>query len=92
MAQRTGGRVIGVIENMAGEVFGTGGGEQLAEDVGAPLLGSIPLDPRLRECADAGEPLVDADPDSETARAIQAIASTLSASRPRIRKPLPVIA
>jgi ATP-binding protein involved in chromosome partitioning len=92
MAQRTGGRVIGVIENMAGEVFGTGGGEQLAEDVGAPLLGSIPLDPRLRECADAGEPLVDADPDSEAARAIQAIASTLSASRPRIRKPLPVIA
>src|SRR5829696_6034161 len=38
MAQRTGGRVIGVIENMVGEVFGTGGGEQLAEDVGEPLV------------------------------------------------------
>jgi ATP-binding protein involved in chromosome partitioning len=84
--------VIGVIENMAGEVFGTGGGEQLAEDVGAPLLGSIPLDPRLRECADAGEPLVDVDPESETSRALMDIAAALAASRPRIRKPLPVIA
>jgi ATP-binding protein involved in chromosome partitioning len=60
--------------------------------VGAPLLGSIPLDPRLRECADAGEPLVEVDPDSETSRAIVAIAASLTASRPRIRKPLPVIA
>ena len=92
MAQRTGGRVIGVIENMVGEVFGTGGGEQLAEDVGAPLLGSIPLDPRLRACADAGEPLVDVDPGSETSQSITAIAAALAASRRGIRKQLPVIA
>jgi ATP-binding protein involved in chromosome partitioning len=92
MAQRTGGHVIGVIENMAGEVFGIGGGEQLAEDVGAPLLGSIPLDPRLRECADAGEPLVEVEPESETSQAITAIATALAGSRRGIHKPLPVIA
>jgi ATP-binding protein involved in chromosome partitioning len=91
MAQRTGGRVIGVIENMAGEIFGTGGGEELAENVGAPFLGSIALDPRLRECADAGEPLVDVDPESETSLAIAEIAAALAASRRGIRKPLPVL-
>jgi ATP-binding protein involved in chromosome partitioning len=91
MAQRTGGRVIGVIENMAGEIFGTGGGEELAEKVGAPLLGSVPLDPRLRESADTGEPLVEVDPDSETSRAITDIAASLAASRRGIRKPLPVL-
>ena len=92
MAQRTGGKVIGVIENMAGEIFGTGGGEELAENVGAPLLGSIPLDPRLRECADAGDPLVAVEPEAESSRAIVDIASALAASRRGIRKPLPVIA
>jgi ATP-binding protein involved in chromosome partitioning len=91
MAQRTGGRVIGVIENMAGEIFGTGGGEELAESVGAPLLGSIPLDPRLRECADAGDPLVAVEPESETARTIADIAASLASMRRGIRKPLPVL-
>ena len=91
MAQRTGGRVIGVVENMTGEIFGTGGGEELAEQVGAPLLGSVALDPRLRECADAGEPLVDVDPDCESSRAIAEIAAALAASRRGIRKPLPVL-
>jgi ATP-binding protein involved in chromosome partitioning len=92
MAQRTGGRVIGVIENMTGDVFGSGGGEELAEKVGAPLLGSIALDPRLRECADEGESLVTVDPDAESSRAIFEMAATLAASRRGIRKPLPVIA
>jgi ATP-binding protein involved in chromosome partitioning len=91
MAQRTGGRVVGVIENMVGEIFGAGGGRELAEKVGAPLLGSVPLDPRLRESADLGEPLVEVDPDSETSRAIAGIATTLAASRRGIRKPLPVL-
>jgi ATP-binding protein involved in chromosome partitioning len=91
MAQRTGGRVIGVVENMAGEIFGTGGGAELAETVGVPLLGSVALDPRLRECADAGEPLVEVDPDCESSRAIAEIAAALAASRRGIRKPLPVL-
>ena len=92
MAQRTGGRVIGVIENMAGEIFGSGGGAELAAEVGAPLLGTIELDPRLREASDLGEPLVDADPEAPTARAIAAIADALAASRPGIRKRLPIVA
>ena len=46
MAQKTNMRLIGVIENMTSEVFGTGGGERLAEQIGAPLLGCVPLDVR----------------------------------------------
>ena len=92
MAQRTGGRVIGVIENMAGEIFGSGGGAELAAEIGAPLLGTIELDPRLREAADLGEPLVDADPEAPTARAIVAVADAISASRPGMRKRLPIVA
>jgi len=92
MAKRTGGRVIGVVENMAGEIFGRGGGAELAAEVGAPLLGSIELDPRLREAADLGEPLVEADPEAPTSRAIAGVAEALAASRGGIRKHLPVIA
>src|SRR2546429_6391081 len=69
MAQKTNMRLIGVIENMTSEVFGSGGGERLAAELDVPLLGKIPLDARLRECGDAGEPLVLAEPQSPTARA-----------------------
>src|SRR5436305_6276794 len=61
MAQKTGMRLIGAVENMSylvgsgQELFGSGGGEALAAAIDAPLLGRIPLDPRLRESADAGE-------------------------------------
>jgi ATP-binding protein involved in chromosome partitioning len=51
MAQKTSMRLLGVVENMSGDVFGSGGGEALAEELGVPLLGTIPLDPRLREAA-----------------------------------------
>ena len=68
MAQKTNMRLIGVIENMTSEVFGTGGGERLAAQIGVPLLGKVPLDLRLRECGDEGEPLVWAEPESETAK------------------------
>ena len=81
MAQRTNTRVIGVVENMSGGVFGEGGGERLAAEIGAPLLGSVPLDARLRECGDAGEPVVLADPDSDAAQAILGIAEAVAATR-----------
>jgi ATP-binding protein involved in chromosome partitioning len=81
MAQKTGMQLLGVIENMTSDVFGTGGGERLSEQLGVPLLGTVPLDVRLRESGDAGEPLVLSDPDSEPARAIAGIARTLDASR-----------
>ena len=64
MAQKTNMRLLGVIENMSSEVFGSGGGAQLAESLGTALLGAVPLDAALREAADAGEPLVWSDPDA----------------------------
>jgi ATP-binding protein involved in chromosome partitioning len=90
MAQKTNMRLIGVVENMTSEVFGTGGGERLAAEIGAPLLGKVPLDARLRECGDEGQPLVSAEPESETSRTIVAIAEAIHAGR-RTFKPLPVL-
>jgi ATP-binding protein involved in chromosome partitioning len=81
MAQKTGMRVVGVIENMTSEVFGSGGGERLAAELRVPLLGQVPLDARVRESSDAGTPLVVDDPDSEPARAIVEIAGAIDASR-----------
>ncbi len=48
MAQKTNMRLLGVIENMSGEVFGSGGGDELAEAIEAPLLGRVPLSKRER--------------------------------------------
>ncbi len=58
MAQKTSMRLVGVVENMSGDVFGQGGGDRLADELGVPMLGRIPLDARRREAGDAGEPLV----------------------------------
>ena len=92
MAQKTGMRLIGVVENMTGDVFGSGGGERLAQELGVPVLGSVPLDPLLRECGDAGEPLMVAAPDSSSARALRAIAGEVVAlERGSILKPLTVL-
>jgi ATP-binding protein involved in chromosome partitioning len=95
MARKTNMRLLGVIENMTGDVFGSGGGERLAVELGVPLLGTIPLDPRIRESADTGEPLVWADPDSEPARAIREIAEAVDATKREqgvgIVKALPVV-
>ena len=44
MAQKTNMRLLGVVENMSGDVFGSGGGEELAGELGVPLLGTVPLD------------------------------------------------
>ena len=93
MAQKTNMRLLGVIENMSGDVFGEGGGEELAADLGIPFLGSVPLDPVLREQGDLGAPVVAADPDAESARAIIAIAEALDARREAggIVKSLPLV-
>ena len=81
MAQKTGMRLVGVIENMTSDVFGSGGGDRLAEDLGVPLLGRVPLDARVRASADDGTPLVLSDPDSEPAVEITRIADAIDASR-----------
>jgi ATP-binding protein involved in chromosome partitioning len=92
MAQKTGMRLTGVVENMTGEVFGSGGGDRLAEELGVPLLGRVPLDPLLRECGDAGEPLLVAAPESSSAQALRAIAGEVVAlERGSIVKSLPVL-
>ncbi len=94
MAQKTNMRLLGVVENMSGDVFGSGGGEDLAGDLGVPLLGTVPLDPVLREQGDAGAPVVSARPDSESARAIAAIADEIEALRREpagILKSLPLV-
>jgi ATP-binding protein involved in chromosome partitioning len=98
MAQKTGMKITGVVENMSylvgsgQELFGSGGGEALAEEIEAPLLARIPFDPALREASDAGTPVVEAAPDSEAAAAMLALADELRARRPAgIRKTLTVL-
>jgi ATP-binding protein involved in chromosome partitioning len=98
MAQKTGMRVIGAVENMSylvgtgQELFGAGGGQALADEIGVPLLARIPLDPLLREAADDGFPAAEVAPDSEGAAAIAALAESIAASRAgTIRKPLTVL-
>jgi ATP-binding protein involved in chromosome partitioning len=92
MAQRTGQKLLGVVENMSGGAFGSGGGATLAQELGVPLLGTIPLDAALRESGDAGIPVVESAPRSESAQAIVAVAEAVAATRPAaIRKPLTLI-
>jgi ATP-binding protein involved in chromosome partitioning len=89
MARRSFVRVVGVIENMSAftandgetyELFGTGGGETLAEAIGVPLLGRIPLEPEVAAGGDAGKPvaLVAGDDAGGAARAFDAIAAQLN--------------
>jgi ATP-binding protein involved in chromosome partitioning len=87
MARKTNMRLLGVVENMSylvgtGEtIFGEGGGEALAQAIGAPLLGRVPLDPALREAADLGEPIVLRDPQAESSEAVLAVADAIVAIR-----------
>src|SRR6266700_1262521 len=81
MAQKTNMRLLGVVENMSGEVFGSGGGQELADDLHVPLLGTVPLDPALRETGDAGEPLVTVRPETPAAAAISAVADAVAETR-----------
>ena len=83
--------VRGVVENMSWftgndgtryEIFGAGGGETLAADLGIPLLGKVPLVASVRQGADEGRPVVAVDPDSETALALIAIAERLASLGP----------
>ena len=87
MWQKTGMRLLGVAENRSylvgtgQELFGSGGGQALAETLGVPLLGTIPFDPALREAADNGEMLVELEPDAEASRAIRKLADRVRAAR-----------
>jgi ATP-binding protein involved in chromosome partitioning len=98
MALKTGMRVVGAVENMsylAGsgqELFGSGGGQALADEIDAPLLARIPLDPVLREAADRGQTVFEIAPGADAAEAIAALAESVLATRAgTIRKPLTVL-
>jgi len=95
MARKTNMRLLGVVENMSGDVFGIGGGERLAAELGVPVFGSIPLDPMIREYADAGEPVVWTEPQSLAAQTILRIAKAIDATKREqgvgIVKELPVL-
>jgi ATP-binding protein involved in chromosome partitioning len=93
IATQTNQRLAGVIENMAGlpcphcgemvDVFGVGGGQAVADSLSAllgtpvPLLGSIPIDPRLREGGDTGVPIIIDAPEADSAVALRAIAESI---------------
>jgi len=71
--------IIGIIENMAGDFFGSGAGEQLASDQGVDFLGSIPLDALVRKGGDSGEPIVVIAPESPAGIAFSQIAPAIAA-------------
>jgi ATP-binding protein involved in chromosome partitioning len=86
MARRSFLPVVGVIENMAGftaddgthyDLFGSGGGSELAHDLGVPLIGQIPLDPKVVGGGDDGAPVAEAHPDSPSGAAFIAAAARL---------------
>ena len=86
MAEKVNLTVKGVIENMSWftgddgqryELFGAGGGAELAQRLEVPLLGRVPLVPLLREGADEGRPIVLTEPDGEAARAFGSIAEEI---------------
>ncbi|WP_116999167.1 Mrp/NBP35 family ATP-binding protein [Desertimonas flava] len=87
MAAKVNLEVRGVIENMSWftgddgkryEIFGSGGGAELAAELGVPLLGQIPLVPALREGGDSGKPIAAVEPDSQTGRAFHALAERIA--------------
>jgi ATP-binding protein involved in chromosome partitioning len=80
--------VLGIIENMSyfapegggrHYIFGQGGGQKMAAEAGVAFLGEVPIDPRVTECGDGGEPIVHRYPDSAVAKAYLKLAQTVAA-------------
>ncbi|MBE9001932.1 Mrp/NBP35 family ATP-binding protein [Nostoc sp. LEGE 12447] len=89
MFRQVGVPVIGIIENMSyfmgngGEkipIFGSGGGQKLVEELKAPLLGQIPIDPLICNGGDIGEPLTLVDPNSKASQVFVQVAEALDAT------------
>ncbi len=90
MFQQLGVSVLGIVENMSYfvppdmpekkyDIFGSGGGERTAAELGVPLLGGVPLEMPVREGGDSGIPIVVSDPGSVSAQELQAIAQKIAA-------------
>jgi len=101
MFERVGVPVIGVVENMSGftdpetgrrfDLFSSGGGQRLADEISAPLLGSIPLQPQLAALADNGQPVLVAQPESPAARSLRDIAEILQRKTAGRTMALPIL-
>ncbi|NES07814.1 MAG: Mrp/NBP35 family ATP-binding protein [Okeania sp. SIO2F4] len=90
MFQQLGVSVLGIVENMSYfvppdmpekkyDIFGSGGGERTAQELGVPLLGGVPLEMPVREGGDSGIPIVVGDPGSVSAQELLAIAQKIAA-------------
>lgn len=77
MFRKTSIPILGVIENMTGEIFGSGGGQKAAEEFKVPFLGKIPLDPQIRKGGDAGQPVVVQNPKIHASIQFQAAADLI---------------
>ena len=96
MFQRVGVPVLGIVENMSwfecphcgkpSALFGSGGGERLAKQVDLPLLGQVPLYPRVMEGGDNGTPIVRADASSSAAKALVAVAGRVAEAAGALRR------
>ncbi|MBN1336722.1 MAG: Mrp/NBP35 family ATP-binding protein [Deltaproteobacteria bacterium] len=88
--------VIGVIENMSGftcpkcgevvRIFGADGGRNMAQEMGVPFLGSLPIDPEVVRSGEQGTPIVLARPDSETAQVFHRLSASLQSGASLSRK------
>lgn len=89
LCKKAGTAILGVVENMGTlicpkcqediDVFLSGGGVKIADQMDVPFLGTIPLDRRVAEASDAGEPFVSRYPDSEAAKSFIEIAKKICA-------------
>jgi len=71
--------ILGIIENMRGEFFGSGGGEDLARIAKVPFLGGVPMESSVRVGGDTGQPIVVSNPQSAAAQALKSIAEQVAA-------------
>jgi len=71
--------VLGIVENMTGDFFGSGGGEELAEKRDIPFLGRVPMAASVREGGDYGRPVVSFDPDSDAGKAFAELSQAVAA-------------
>jgi len=101
MFERVNVPVLGVVENMSGftdpetgkrwDLFGSGGGQRLADELGVPVLGAIPLQADLAAQADRGEPVLIGSPESPAARALAELATAVTDALPKEGVRLPIL-
>ncbi len=72
--------VLGMIENMTGDIFGRGGAEKAADKLQIPFLGTVELDAKIRIASDSGNPILIAQPESQAAKQFTQIADKVIAS------------